>query len=69
MIDGFDVVDAHIHVQPWAMLRPEVAHQMKSPRKDLDRIDEVFRTQDAWSRCSTRKGSRRRSSSTTSRPR
>lgn len=43
MIDGYDVVDAHIHVQPWEMLRPEVAKQMKGPRKDLGRIEEVFR--------------------------
>jgi len=28
MIDGYRVLDAHIHVQPWEMLRPEVAEQM-----------------------------------------
>jgi len=43
VIDGYEVVDAHIHVQPWEMLRPGIAAQMRGPRRDLDRIDEVFR--------------------------
>ena len=42
MIDGYEVFDAHIHVQPWEMLRPEVATQMRARRPDLARIDRVF---------------------------
>lgn len=43
MIEGHTVVDTHIHVQPWAMLRPEVAAQMKARRADLATIEEAFR--------------------------
>ncbi len=42
MIDGYEIFDAHIHVQPWEMLRPEVAAQMRARRPDLARIDRVF---------------------------
>jgi predicted TIM-barrel fold metal-dependent hydrolase len=32
------VVDAHMHVQPWEMLRPGVLEKMKAGRADLDRV-------------------------------
>lgn len=41
-IDGFEVFDAHIHVQPWSMLRPEIGAQMRARRQDLARIDQVL---------------------------
>jgi predicted TIM-barrel fold metal-dependent hydrolase len=32
------VFDAHVHVQPWEMLRPAVLEKMKSGRGDLERV-------------------------------
>jgi predicted TIM-barrel fold metal-dependent hydrolase len=32
------LVDAHIHVQPWEMMRPGIVEKMKAGRSDLDRI-------------------------------
>ena len=32
------VVDAHVHVQPWEMMRPAVLEKMKAGRTDLDRV-------------------------------
>ena len=31
------VIDAHIHIQPWEMIRPAVLEKMKAGRTDLDR--------------------------------
>ena len=42
MIEGYDVVDAHIHVQPWEMMLPAVAAQMRSGRRDLETIARAF---------------------------
>ena len=42
MIDGFEVIDAHVHVQPWEMFRPEAAALMKARRGDLGRIEAAF---------------------------
>ncbi|MHC4923834.1 MAG: amidohydrolase family protein, partial [Planctomycetota bacterium] len=36
------VVDAHIHVQPWEMILPDVLARMKKGRKDLDDIRRVM---------------------------
>lgn len=38
MADPKPVVDAHMHVQPWEMMRPAILEKMKSGRTDLDRI-------------------------------
>jgi predicted TIM-barrel fold metal-dependent hydrolase len=35
-------VDAHIHVQPWRMMKPEIVERMKRDRKDLDVIVKVM---------------------------
>jgi predicted TIM-barrel fold metal-dependent hydrolase len=35
-------VDAHIHVQPWRMMKPEIVERMKRDRKDLDVILKVM---------------------------
>jgi predicted TIM-barrel fold metal-dependent hydrolase len=32
------VFDAHIHVQPWSMIRPEALERMRRGRADVDRI-------------------------------
>jgi predicted TIM-barrel fold metal-dependent hydrolase len=32
------VFDAHVHVQPWEMMRPAVLEKMKAGRADLDRV-------------------------------
>jgi hypothetical protein len=32
------VFDAHLHVQPWEMMRPAIAEKMKAGRNDLDRV-------------------------------
>jgi predicted TIM-barrel fold metal-dependent hydrolase len=37
------VNDLHIHIQPWEMLRPEVALAMRAGRRDLDRIEACVR--------------------------
>jgi len=38
MIGGYTVTDAHIHIQPWEMLLPEVRARMEKGRRDLDAI-------------------------------
>jgi hypothetical protein len=38
MIGGFSVIDLHVHLQPWEMLRPDVRAKMEQGRPDLDRI-------------------------------
>ena len=38
MIGGFDVIDLHVHLQPWEMLRPDVRKKMEQGRPDLARI-------------------------------
>ena len=38
MIGGYTVTDAHIHIQPWEMLLPEVRVRMEKGRKDLAAI-------------------------------
>lgn len=38
MADLKPVVDAHVHVQPWEMMRPAILEKMKAGRTDLDRI-------------------------------
>jgi predicted TIM-barrel fold metal-dependent hydrolase len=38
MISGHRVTDVHVHIQPWGMHPPAVAHAMESGREDLDRI-------------------------------
>ncbi len=38
MTNGRTVFDAHVHIQPWEMLRPAVAEKMRAGRADLDRV-------------------------------
>ena len=33
-----NVIDAHIHVQPWKMIKPEALRMMQGKRPDLDEI-------------------------------
>jgi len=40
MADPKPVFDAHIHVQPWEMIRPDVLDRMKKGRPDVDAIRE-----------------------------
>lgn len=35
-------IDAHVHVQPWKMMKPEILERMKKSRKDLDLIQRVM---------------------------
>jgi len=35
-------IDAHIHVQPWKMMKPEILARMRQSRKDLDTIQRVM---------------------------
>jgi predicted TIM-barrel fold metal-dependent hydrolase len=35
-------IDAHIHVQPWKMMKPEILDRMRHSRKDLDTIQRVM---------------------------
>lgn len=35
-------IDAHVHVQPWNMMKPEILDRMKQSRKDLDLIRKVM---------------------------
>jgi predicted TIM-barrel fold metal-dependent hydrolase len=35
-------IDAHVHVQPWRMLKPEILSRMRQSRKDLDVIERVM---------------------------
>jgi predicted TIM-barrel fold metal-dependent hydrolase len=36
VISGFKVTDLHVHVQPWEMHPPAVAHAMEAGRTDID---------------------------------
>ncbi|HUR69890.1 MAG TPA: amidohydrolase family protein [Candidatus Thermoplasmatota archaeon] len=38
MIEGYRVFDAHVHMQPWRMLRPEVYPVMVRGRSDVDEL-------------------------------
>lgn len=35
-------IDAHVHVQPWRMMRPEIVERMRKSRTDLDIIERVM---------------------------
>lgn len=35
-------IDAHVHVQPWNMMRPEIVARMRQSRTDLDTIQRVM---------------------------
>lgn len=35
-------IDAHVHVQPWKMMKPEILERMKQSRKDLELIQKVM---------------------------
>jgi uncharacterized protein len=35
-------IDAHVHVQPWRMMKPEIMERMRQSRKDLDVIERVM---------------------------
>jgi hypothetical protein len=35
-------VDAHVHVQPWKMMKPEIRERMSRSRKDMDVIQRVM---------------------------
>src|SRR5687768_18481131 len=35
-------IDAHVHVQPWGMMKPEILERMRRSRKDLDIIERVM---------------------------
>ena len=37
-MNGKNVFDAHVHVQPWEMMRPAIAEKMRAGRNDLDRV-------------------------------
>ncbi len=38
----FPVVDAHVHVQPWRMIKPEALRMMQGKRADLGRLEELM---------------------------
>ena len=44
VIDGYRVLDAHVHMQPWGMLKPAVRAMMERGRTDLE---EQLRYQDS----------------------
>jgi predicted TIM-barrel fold metal-dependent hydrolase len=35
-------IDAHVHVQPWKMMKPEILERMRHSRKDMDIIQKVM---------------------------
>ncbi len=35
-------VDAHVHIQPWNMMKPEIVERMSRSRKDMDLIRKVM---------------------------
>lgn len=35
-------IDAHVHVQPWKMMKPEIVERMRRSRKDMDIIQKVM---------------------------
>jgi predicted TIM-barrel fold metal-dependent hydrolase len=48
MISGHRVMDAHVHIQPWAMHPPAVQAAMESGRTDLARIREFMESPKAF---------------------
>jgi uncharacterized protein len=45
-----NVIDAHIHVQPWKMVKPEALRLMQGKRPDLARIDRMMYDPDEFVR-------------------
>jgi len=37
-------IDAHIHIQPWSMMKPEILERMSRSRKDMDVIQRVMQS-------------------------
>ena len=35
-------IDAHVHVQPWKMMKPAIVERMRANRKDMDVIEKVM---------------------------
>ena len=42
------VFDAHVHVQPWEMLRPAIAEKMKAGRADVDKVQKCMEKPSAF---------------------
>ncbi len=49
-------IDAHIHVQPWRMMKPEIVNRMRQSRKDLDLIERVMDSPKAFLKHMDREG-------------
>jgi predicted TIM-barrel fold metal-dependent hydrolase len=49
-------VDAHVHVQPWKMMKPEILERMKRSRKDVDVIQKVMDSPDEFLKHLDREG-------------
>jgi uncharacterized protein len=37
-------IDAHVHVQPWSMMKPDIVERMRRSRNDLDLIERVMKS-------------------------
>jgi hypothetical protein len=60
------VIDAHMHIQPWEMIRPAVLEKMKAGRTDLDRYRACMESPSEFLKFMDEQASRRRCWSTTS---
>lgn len=47
MIPDYPVIDAHIHIQPWHMIRPDALARMRAGRDDIDEIEAMMQDPDA----------------------
>ena len=43
-------IDAHVHIQPWEMMKPEILERMRRSRTDLDLIEQVMKSPAAFLR-------------------
>ena len=49
-------IDAHVHVQPWNMMKPQIVERMRRNRKDLDIIQAVMDSPEAFLKHMDREG-------------
>src|SRR5438046_1840421 len=49
-------IDAHVHVQPWRMMKPEIVNRMSRDRADMDIIQKVMESPDEFLKHMDREG-------------
>ena len=45
---GYNVVDIHVHIMPWRMIKPNILQMMQRSRKDLEALDPIMSDPDRF---------------------